>query len=183
MDKLKFYSDSGNRIALETDVNTQCVGVIQNDQLIATFKTSEVLELVTPKRPEKEPKTAPKRVILTRDFHFDAAHYLPHHEGKCANVHGHRWELKVYVKGRVGRDGMLMDFQLLKGIVENRVIKYLDHSTLNSLVSNPTAENLCEWIWNRLIKANFFKHHSGINLAYIQLWETPDCSVIYTGGI
>jgi len=182
MDRLKFYSDSGNRIALETDVNKQCVGVIQNDQLIATFKTSEVLELVTPKRPEKEPKTAAKRVTLTRDFYFDAAHFLPKHQGKCKNMHGHRWRLRVYISGRVNTSGMLIDFKVLKSMVENLVINLLDHQTINNRILNPTAENICTFIWRWLGRANMFTH-SDITLEMIQLWETPDCSVIYTGGI
>ncbi len=30
-------------------------------------------------------------------FHFDAAHQLPNYSGKCANLHGHRWEVEVVV--------------------------------------------------------------------------------------
>ena len=30
---------------------------------------------------------------------FDSAHFLKGYEGKCANIHGHRWTIEVSIKG------------------------------------------------------------------------------------
>lgn len=29
------------------------------------------------------------RISVTKIFKFDAAHFLPEHKGKCADIHGH----------------------------------------------------------------------------------------------
>ena len=35
---------------------------------------------------------------LELEHHFDSAHYLPKHTGKCNQLHGHRWEVKVVIQ-------------------------------------------------------------------------------------
>ena len=44
---------------------------------------------------------ATKKVYLVYHTHFDAAHYLRNYKGKCANTHGHRWEVLVKISGRL----------------------------------------------------------------------------------
>ena len=47
---------------------------------------------------------------------FDSAHFLAGYHGKCANIHGHRWVLRISaVKAATlqetgEKSGMLMDF-------------------------------------------------------------------------
>ncbi|GCA81549.1 6-carboxy-5,6,7,8-tetrahydropterin synthase [Microcystis aeruginosa NIES-2521] len=36
--------------------------------------------------------------IIYKEFRFEAAHHLPHYEGKCRRLHGHSWLGRVYVK-------------------------------------------------------------------------------------
>jgi len=108
------------------------------------------------------------RVTVCKIFRFDSAHFLPNYEGKCRNLHGHSWTLEISVSGGVNPDtGMVIDFVVLKDIVNRLVVDKLDHTLLNDLVTNPTCENLLEWIWNQLVvdKIPFEK---------IRLWETPD---------
>ncbi len=46
---------------------------------------------------------------------FAAAHQLREFVGKCEALHGHNWKIEVYVTGtRLGKDGLLMDFALIK---------------------------------------------------------------------
>ena len=45
---------------------------------------------------------------------FDAAHSLPGYQGKCANLHGHTYQVEIVVEGDVGDDGFVMDFYQLK---------------------------------------------------------------------
>ena len=71
---------------------------------------------------------------LTKIFHFEAAHALNGYDGKCRNIHGHSYELRVTVKGRPlnepgnPKNGMVIDFHDLKNIVNQEVIEIFDHS-------------------------------------------------------
>lgn len=113
-------------------------------------------------------------MLITKKFAFDSAHKLNNYNGKCKNLHGHTYTLKITVKGKVDKKtGMVTDFYILKKVVNKYVIDILDHSMLNDIVKQPTAENLAIWIWNQLNKK--------INLSEIELWETPDSYVTYNG--
>lgn len=100
---------------------------------------------------------------VARVFYFDAAHHLPDYKGKCERLHGHTYKLEVVLKGEVGRKGMLMDFTELKEIVNSSILELLDHSNLNDLFENPTAENIASWILNELKKK--------IPIYSVKLWE------------
>ena len=73
-------------------------------------------------------------VCVTREFHFDMAHALENHEGKCKHIHGHTYHLAVTVKGipelKPGRSttGMIIDFAELKTIVKACVLDEFDHA-------------------------------------------------------
>lgn len=47
--------------------------------------------------------------------HFDAAHYLRDYKGKCENLHGHRYTVKVIVSADgLNEIGLAYDFTDLK---------------------------------------------------------------------
>ena len=100
---------------------------------------------------------------LCREFYFDAAHHLPNYKGKCENLHGHTYKLEIVMEGDVKKDGMVIDFVKLKTIVEAEVLEKLDHHELNSLVENPTAEHIVDWIAGRL--------QGKLPVVSIKLWE------------
>ena len=89
---------------------------------------------------------------IGREFNFDASHFLPDYKGKCERVHGHTYRLIVEVGGEPKDDGMVMDFSKLKDIVNESIIEKLDHSNLNDLFENPTAERIAGWIFKELEK-------------------------------
>lgn len=116
---------------------------------------------------------------IFKDFHFEAAHRLPNvPEGhKCARLHGHSFQLRVYVQGEPGEhSGWIMDFGDLKAACKP-VIAELDHYYLNDIegLENPTSENLCRWIWDRL-------HPELPNLAAVEIRETCTSGCIYRGA-
>lgn len=112
---------------------------------------------------------------VRRRFAFEAAHSLPYHPGKCRELHGHSYVLKVTVDRPIDPGtGMGIDFADLKGVVKSRVIDHLDHKTLNDLIENPTAELMAVWIWKRL-------SDDLTGLQEIELRETTSCSVLYRG--
>ena len=71
---------------------------------------------------------------LTKIFHFEAAHALNCYDGKCRNIHGHSYEMRVTVKGLPfnepgnPKNGMVIDFHDLKNIVNQEVVDKLDHA-------------------------------------------------------
>lgn len=116
------------------------------------------------------------RIRLTKEFRFEAAHFLPGYDGLCANVHGHSYVLRVTVRGHAQEEqaspkrGMVLDFSVLKPIVEEEVVSLLDHSlmvrsdqteVIDALAGRfrvvrfdfqPTCENLLPWMAARIAR-------------------------------
>ena len=98
--------------------------------------------------------------LIYKEFRFEAAHRLPHHDGKCQRLHGHSWIGRVYISGdqliSTGpKQGMLMDFSQLKQYMKPLLDNYLDHHYLNETtgLENPTCEAMAQWIFEQLEKA------------------------------
>ena len=73
-------------------------------------------------------------IRITKAFKFEMAHALKGYDGRCRNIHGHTYELKVTVAGNLVFDknspklGMVMDFGDLKKIVKEAIVDKYDHS-------------------------------------------------------
>lgn len=110
-------------------------------------------------------------ITITKIFEFAAAHYLPHHKGLCKDVHGHTYRLEITITGAILKEGpmrgMIIDFGILKEVVEEVILKRLDHSDLNNTYDNPTAEIMVKDIANNLS----FAFHS-VEITKVRLWET-----------
>ncbi len=114
-------------------------------------------------------------MFVSRDFKFDAAHYLPSYKGKCERLHGHTYKLRVTLEGEPDEEGMIVDFGDIKRVVKEKVLSELDHADLNEVLENPSAENIAVWIWQRLDSAFDAK------LYEVKVWETEGCFVTYRG--
>ncbi|MDP9075619.1 MAG: 6-carboxytetrahydropterin synthase QueD [Actinomycetota bacterium] len=114
------------------------------------------------------------RTLVTRTFHFEAAHQLPWHDGKCRHLHGHSYRLAVTVGGPIGPNGIVIDFAHIRDVVEREVIERFDHRYLNDLMDNPTAELIAHEIWKSLEAAR-------LAVTRIRLWETADSMVEVSG--
>ncbi len=123
-------------------------------------------------------KPVPK-LTVTRIFHFDAAHHLTSYHGKCERTHGHTYRVDVSIKGCVGKEGLVLDFLILKDIVNRKVITFLDHTDLNLQFSQPSAENIAIWIWDQ-IQDDI--QQLGVELKEVRVYETPSNFVSYQGG-
>ena len=56
---------------------------------------------------------------LVSEHSFDAAHFLKNYDGKCKNIHGHRWRVVISTKSddlqeNMHLRGMVTDFKDLK---------------------------------------------------------------------
>ena len=73
-------------------------------------------------------------IRITKEFKFEMAHALHGYDGLCKNIHGHSYKLFVTVKGNIkndkgnAKDGMVLDFDVLKEIVKPEIINKYDHS-------------------------------------------------------
>ena len=73
-------------------------------------------------------------IRVTKEFRFEMAHALWNYDGLCKNIHGHSFILYVTVLGEPNTNnndvkcGMVMDFGDLKRIVNNAIVKDMDHS-------------------------------------------------------
>jgi len=100
---------------------------------------------------------------IEKDLPFEAAHRLPHHDGKCARLHGHSWKATMIYTGPHlhdggPQDGMLYDFGRLKEAARDLLDNYLDHHDLNAttLLPSPTSEALAKFIWEYMATKRVF---------------------------
>lgn len=134
-----------------------------------------------------------KKVYTTKDFEFEASHFLPNYEGKCSRLHGHSYKLRVSVcrdipSDNLGTDtvccnsqeSMVMDFHDMKTVVQESLLDLVDHSNLNDFFRVPTAENMVVDFYETLERA-FEVKIPGLKLVEVTLWETSDSFATYKG--
>ena len=131
---------------------------------------------------------------------FDSAHFLAGYEGKCHNLHGHRWRVVATVCGdslseEKQTHSMLYDFKDIKASLRD-ICDELDHcmiyekgslkpATVEALKSEgfrlvelefrPTAEKIAEYIYGRLEEEEYTLHR-------VEVYETPNNCAIYEGS-
>ncbi len=134
---------------------------------------------------------------LKTEQSFDAAHFLKDYQGKCRNLHGHRWRVVAEVGGETLDEelqtrGMLIDFGDLKTALK-RLCDELDHSliyeqdslkptTVEVLLDEqfrlvevpfrPTAENFARNFFWKLRDRGFPVHR-------VEVYETPTNCAAY----
>jgi 6-pyruvoyltetrahydropterin/6-carboxytetrahydropterin synthase len=135
-------------------------------------------------------------IYLTRRERFCAAHRMYRQDwsdevnksvfGKCSNPnwHGHNYVLLVTVKGEPSPEhGFVMNINVLKTIIIEKVIDKIDHRNINLEVDFmkgkiATTENLVISIWDEL-KPAIAKE--GAILHCIKIEETENNSIEYYG--
>jgi 6-pyruvoyltetrahydropterin/6-carboxytetrahydropterin synthase len=135
-------------------------------------------------------------IYITRRERFSAAHRMFRQDwsdeknlevfGKCSNAnwHGHNYILWVTVKGDPSdNQGFVMNINILKKIINEKVVEKLDHKNINLDVDFmkgriATTENLSVAIWAEL-KPEIEKH--GAQLHCIKIEETENNYIEYYG--
>jgi len=91
-------------------------------------------------------------IRLHTEIVIDSAHFLKNYTGKCSQIHGHSWRIRVWVKGQssqLDELGILYDFTDISYLKD-----MYDHKLLNEcdpfIKVNPTAENMAISIYNHL---------------------------------
>ncbi len=116
---------------------------------------------------------------VTKELVFDAAHFITDHPGSCANLHGGRYKLNVTISDAIDPyNGFVMDYGYLKAVIVERVIKKLDHKSLNlsdaSLSWRSSTEILSTFIWQQLI--DYLP-----NLSELLIYETDSSYCRFSG--
>ncbi len=129
---------------------------------------------------------------------FDSAHFLSGYDGKCSNLHGHRWVISAEIMSDELHEsgqlrGMVTDFGDIKKdlraladsfdhsfIYEKNSLKEATVSTLKDenfkLIEvdfRPTAENFAGFFYNRL-------EDMGYSVKKVTVYETPDNCASYS---
>jgi 6-pyruvoyltetrahydropterin/6-carboxytetrahydropterin synthase len=133
-------------------------------------------------------------VTITRRLEFDAAHRVMQHEGKCRNLHGHRYAVEVTVTAPELDDlGRVVDFGVIKERLGQWVDREWDHQTIlwekdaalgkaiaaetgqaiAWLPMNPTVENLAKYLLETVCPRLFA---APLHVTQVKIWETPNCS-------
>ena len=110
------------------------------------------------------------KLLVVRKFSFSAAHHLPNYEGKCKNDHGHTWVVELGLGGsKLEATGMVVDFTYIKKKFGKYLDKHYDHQDLNTILSNPTAENIAEVLFKKAKR--MFPDYL---VYFVRVWESQD---------
>ena len=115
---------------------------------------------------------------------FAAGHALRGYRGKCENVHGHNYRVRIAIEGeQLDPAGLLVDFvdlkQILRAIIEN-----LDHRFLNDVppfdTMNPTAENMAQYFHQEMSRRlDGAGRPNPVRVAEVKVWETDTATATY----
>ena len=149
---------------------------------------------------------------ITRRLEFDYGHRVLGHEGKCANLHGHRGVAEVTMESRTGaldKIHRVVDFSVVKNIVGSWIDENWDHNMLlNSedpllfktsncaeddkrVLFGPktpyvflNANPTAEIMahWLYMVAQGLLKTH-GIRVVNVRIYETPNCCADYPGFV
>ena len=112
---------------------------------------------------------------------FAAGHALRNYKGKCENVHGHNYRVRITVQGdQLDSTGLLVDFLDVKSLIGG-VVDYLDHQFINDLPPfdelNPSAENIAKYFYDRV--SGGLKNEVPVRVSEVKVWETDTSSAVY----
>jgi 6-pyruvoyltetrahydropterin/6-carboxytetrahydropterin synthase len=91
---------------------------------------------------------------ISVETHFSAAHSLKGYQGNCAEIHGHNWNVEVFVRcARLNEIGIGIDFRDVKRAI-NELMESIDHTYLNEHPDfsgeNPTSESVARYLYRKL---------------------------------
>ncbi|MDR3071820.1 MAG: 6-carboxytetrahydropterin synthase QueD [Endomicrobium sp.] len=107
---------------------------------------------------------------------FASAHLLRKYKGRCENLHGHNWKIRVvFVGTKLNVTGILIDFTDIKKYLDEIVV-YLDHKFLNEIAPfdkvNPTAENIASFVFEQMKTVET----KNAKICEVEVWESESSS-------
>ena len=125
------------------------------------------------------------KVRIYKEVQIDTSHRLLYYEGKCANLHGHRWKVEVWMEGEPDpATQILIDYSLIKRLVDkydHQIILNQDDPMVSRIQEfhpvittpgDPTSELIASLIREDLYAAC---GELGIKATVpkIRVWESP----------
>jgi 6-pyruvoyltetrahydropterin/6-carboxytetrahydropterin synthase len=103
---------------------------------------------------------------ITKEYRFEYAHRLQHHDGLCKNLHGHSGKAVITFSGLPRKDtGMIVDFQDFGWV--KKVVDEMDH-TLVLQVGDPVLHVFSEALSLRKI----------VNMRIVAVDDPPTAEVL-----
>ncbi len=128
---------------------------------------------------------------VMKEIHFCYGHRLLRYEGKCRHPHGHNGKVEIRMAAdRLDPLGMVVDFEIIKRVVQTWIDRELDHKMLLNredpliqvfrdmnepyfvMDANPTAENIARVIYD-------YAASQKLPVVSVTLWETPQSHATY----
>ncbi len=114
---------------------------------------------------------------------FAAGHALRGYKGKCENLHGHNYRVRVSIEGdKLADNGLLVDFVDLKRVLRG-IIERFDHQYLNDVppfdTLNPSAENMARYFFEEVASGLAAPGNNGARVAEVKIWETDTATATY----
>ncbi len=126
---------------------------------------------------------------IAKEYKWEMGHRLTFHQGKCKNLHGHTYKMRIELAGEPDNNGMVLDYYKIDNLI-SPILEELDHGVivyqndlelinllenLNSkhtiLKNECTAENITYYILEKLKKTAFPENISGLK---IRVYETDN---------
>lgn len=137
--------------------------------------------------------------FLKSESAFDSAHFLAGYNGRCRNLHGHRWRIAAQIRAQELQEqgplrGMVTDFSMFKkdladladtydhaliveeGSMKPQTIAAMQEENFRMIVLpfRPTAENFARFFFTEL-------EARGYDVYEVAVYETPNNCAIYRG--
>jgi 6-pyruvoyltetrahydropterin/6-carboxytetrahydropterin synthase len=125
------------------------------------------------------------KVVIYKEVHIDTSHRLLYYKGKCANLHGHRWKVEVWMEGEADpATQILIDYSLIKQVVDkydHQIILNRDDPMVSRIKEfhpvittpgDPTSELIASIIRDDLYAACRNLKIKAI-IPKIRVWESP----------
>jgi len=125
------------------------------------------------------------KVGIYKEVQIDTSHRLLYYKGKCANLHGHRWRVEVWIEGEPDPSTqILIDYSLIKQVIakyDHQIILNRDDPMVpciqkfNPVITtpgDPTSELIASIIRDDLY-AVCRDLGIKITITKIRVWESP----------
>lgn len=147
-------------------------------------------------------KPGQSAIYIVQRFEWDAMHRIPGHEGVCKAYHGHRYAAEFsLIAERLDELGRIVDFYVVEEVIGGWIKRHLDHTAIlyknddepsvkaviemNERLGKPvylldgfpTVEVIVKELGR--IAGDLLLPH-GVRVVSIRLWETPECSAVWT---
>ena len=125
------------------------------------------------------------KVGIYKEVQIDTSHRLLYYQGKCANLHGHRWKIEVWMEGEPDeKTQILIDYSLIKQVInkyDHQIIlnakdpmvpRIQEFHPVITTPGDPTSELIASIIRDDLL-ATCRERGIAATVTKIRVWESP----------